>query len=148
MKGAVLSPKQDQPEGSELTNSRRYASRFMVLSLVFLLPLLATRVAIAQTTTSTIEGTVKDAQGSVVAGANITAKSDSLGVERTASSDANGFYRITALPAGIYSLSISHSGFAARNFDNVALTVNRTLTLDIPLEVGTVQGLVNVVADA
>ncbi len=119
----------------------------LVLSLLVLLPLIAAPT-LAQTITSTIEGTIRDAQGAVVAGAQVTAKSTALGIERTATSDADGFYRITALPAGTYSLSVSHSGFAARNFDNVELTLNRTLVVDIPLEVGAVQGQVDVLADA
>ncbi|MGH9881262.1 MAG: carboxypeptidase regulatory-like domain-containing protein, partial [Pyrinomonadaceae bacterium] len=90
---------------------------------------------------------MKDAKDAVVAGAQVTAKSDPLGLERVGTSDANGFYRITALPAGIYSLSASHAGFATRNFNNVELTVNRTLTLDIPLEVGAIQGQVDVTAE-
>jgi carboxypeptidase family protein/TonB-dependent receptor-like protein len=104
--------------------------------------------ALAQTTVSTIEGTIKDAQGSVVAGAQVAVKSAALGIERTATSDVAGFYRITALPAGNYSLTITHAGFATRTFDEVELTVNRTLTLDIPLEVGAVQGQVDVVGYA
>jgi hypothetical protein len=102
----------------------------------------------AQTTISTIEGTIKDAQDSVVAGAQVVVKSQSLGIERTATSDANGFYRITALPAGNYTLTISHTGFATRTFDNIELTLNRTLRLDIPLEVGAVSEQVDVVENA
>ena len=123
----------------------------MKVLLVFcsaaLLSLLAAS-ALAQTTVSTIEGTIKDAQGSVVAGAQVVVKSAALGIERTATSDADGFYRIAALPAGNYSLTITHAGFARRDFDNVELTVNRTLTLDIPLEVGAVQGQVDIVGYA
>src|SRR5215813_784065 len=122
----------------------KYRAGTLVLFLLLLFPL----SALAQTTVSTIEGTIKDAQGSVVSGANVVVKSAALGIERTATSDANGFYRIAALPAGNYSLSISHAGFATRDFNDVELTVNRTLTLDIPLEVGAVQGQVDVVAYA
>src|SRR3954454_16224678 len=104
--------------------------------------------ALAQTTVSTIEGTIKDAQGSVVAGAQVTVKSAALGIDRSATSDAEGFYRIAALPAGVYSLTITHAGFATRNFENVELTVNMTLTFDIPLEDGTVQGQVDIVGYA
>ncbi|HET6852661.1 MAG TPA: carboxypeptidase regulatory-like domain-containing protein, partial [Pyrinomonadaceae bacterium] len=125
-----------------ITGRERWAVKSTgVLCLLLLFPL----SVLAQTTVSTIEGTIKDAQGSVVAGAQVVVKSPSLGIERTATSDANGFYRVTALPAGIYTLSISHTGFAARTFDNVELTVNRTLTLDIPLEVGAVSEQVDVV---
>ncbi|HEX5886021.1 MAG TPA: TonB-dependent receptor, partial [Pyrinomonadaceae bacterium] len=116
--------------------------------LVVLCFLLTAATASAQTTISTIEGTIKDAQGSVVAGAQVLVKSQTLGIERTATSDANGFYRITALPAGNYSITISHTGFATRTFEDVELTLNRTLTLDIPLEVGAVQEQVDVVENA
>jgi len=119
----------------------KYRAGTLVLFLLLLFPL----PALAQTTVSTIEGTIKDAQGSVVSGANVLVKSAALGIERSATSDANGFYRITALPAGNYSLTISHSGFSTRTFEDVELTVNRTLTLDIPLEVGAVQEQVDVV---
>src|ERR1051325_6746303 len=122
----------------------KYRAGALVLFLLLLFPLSAA----SQTTVSTIEGTIKDAQGSVVSGANVLVKSTALGIERTATSDADGFYRITALPAGNYSLTISHTGFSTRTFDNVELTVNRTLTLDIPLEVGAVQEQVDVVEGA
>jgi carboxypeptidase family protein/TonB-dependent receptor-like protein len=121
--------------------------KVLVLCAAVLLSLIAAP-ALAQTTVSTIEGTIKDAQGSVVSGAQVVVKSTALGIERTATSDADGFYRITALPAGNYSLAITHSGFATRNFEDVELTVNRTLRLDIPLEVGAVQGQVDVVGYA
>ena len=121
----------------------RYSSLSVVLCLLFL-----AHAAFAQTTVSTIEGTIKDARGSVVPGAQIVVKSPELGIERTATSDAEGFYRITALPAGNYSLSVSGSGFATRSFDNIELTLNRTLTLDIPLEVGAVSEQVDVIENA
>lgn len=119
----------------------------LVLSAAVLLSLIVAPT-LAQTTVSTIEGTIKDAQGSVVAGATVVVKSAALGIERTVTSDAAGFYRVTALPAGNYSLTISHTGFSTREFNDVELTVNRTLTLDIPLEVGAVSGQVDVVGYA
>jgi len=88
----------------------QYRAGTLVLFLLLLFPL----PALAQTTVSTIEGTIKDAQGSVVSGANVKVKSAALGIERDATSDANGFYRVTALPAGNYSLTITHTGFTTR----------------------------------
>jgi len=116
--------------------------------LLVLCLLLAASNALAQTTVSTIEGTIKDAQGGSVAGATVVVKSPALGIERTTTSDADGFYRVTALPAGNYSMSVTHAGFASRDFDNIELTVNRTLSLDIPLEVGAVSGQVDIVGYA
>ena len=115
----------------------------IVLSLGFIL----VQPASAQTTTASIEGRVTDPQGRVVAGAQIVAKSEARGIERTTTSDDNGFYRITALPAGSYSLSASQTGFAAQSFPNVELTVNRTVTIDVQLEVGPVQERVSITSE-
>jgi len=113
------------------------------LSFVFLLASLS---VIAQTT-SNIEGTVKDPRGAVVTGAQVKAAFPSLAVERMTTSDENGFYRIAALPAGTYTLTVSGTGFASSTFENVELTVNRTLTLDVRLEVGNVNAQVSVTAE-
>jgi hypothetical protein len=98
-------------------------------------------------TTSNIQGTVKDTQGALVPGAQIKVIS-SLGFERTATSDEDGFFRIAALPVGIYTVTVSASRFANSTIENVETTVNRTLTIDVQLQVGNVTGQINVTAEA
>lgn len=93
----------------------------------------------AQTTTSTIEGTVTDPNGALVAGASVKASGTSLAVERTATTDEKGSYRISALPAGMYTVTISQSGFSAST-SNIELTLNRVAVLDVRLQVGAVGG--------
>ena len=103
-------------------------------------------VSASAQTTSTIDGTVRDANGAVIAGATIKASGNALSTERTATSDSNGAFRITALPAGTYNVAASRPGFATRVFDNVELTLNRILVLDIQLEVGAVEERVGITA--
>ncbi len=114
---------------------------FCFVCVLFCLP------ATAQTT-SNIEGTIKDARGAVVKGAQIAASSASLSVERTTTSDENGFYRLAALPAGTYAITVSASGFSNSSFSNVELLVNRTVSLDVQLEVGNVKEQINITAEA
>ncbi|HSE23931.1 MAG TPA: TonB-dependent receptor [Pyrinomonadaceae bacterium] len=147
MKGMVLVFGYKEHGGGKRSSFGVVASLLMAVSVFSVLFLFQASTARAQTTTATIEGTVRDTQGAVIGGVQLTAKSALLGLERTGTSDTNGFYRITALPAGIYTLSASHSGFSTRNVESVELTVNRTATLDIELEVGTVEGQVSVTAD-
>ena len=109
-----------------------------LLVLLFLVP-----SATAQTTTSTIEGTVTDASGAVVAGAEVKVIGTTLAAERTAVTGANGAYRIAALPAGNYALAISAKGFATRTVD-LELTLNRVVVLDITLQVEGVETMVQV----
>jgi outer membrane receptor protein involved in Fe transport len=147
MKRTVLTPTCNPMGKGGQAKLRRCCSSLIVFSLALFMFHLLSSSATAQTTTSTIEGTVKDPRGEVVAGAQIKASSPSLATERTTTSDENGFYRITALPAGTYTLTASGTGFANSTFGSVELTVNRTLTLDVQLEVGKVQEQVNVTAE-
>lgn len=101
----------------------------------------------AQTTTSTIEGSVRDANGALVAGATVKATSSTLATERSVVTDSEGFYRIVSLPAGTYTITVSQTGFAD-SVSRIELSLNRTAILDFSLQVGAVGGnVVNVASD-
>lgn len=98
----------------------------------------------AQTTTSTLEGSVKDANGAVIAGAQVKAVSSTLATERTTVTNEDGVYRLVSLPAGTYTLTVAQSGFSTYS-SNIELTLNRIATINVELQVGTVGGdVVNV----
>ncbi len=98
----------------------------------------------ASQTTSTIAGTVRDKQGLAVAGAKVRAISAALAIDRSATSDADGQYQITALPPGNYEIRAEKDGFQSEAFKAIELTLNRTLTFDITLQVGSVSQTVEV----
>jgi hypothetical protein len=98
-------------------------------------------------TTSTIQGTVTDKQGLAVSGAELKLSGDTIGTSRATTSDSAGEYAFRNLPAGIYKLSVSHAGFSTHSFQELDVTLNRTLTFNVPLEVGRVDEVVNVSAD-
>lgn len=89
----------------------------------------------AQTTTSTIEGIVTDPNGAVIAGAKVAANGSTLATERNTVTDSDGYYRLSALPAGTYTLTISQQGFTTGTYQ-VELTLNRTAKFDAQLKVG------------
>src|SRR2546428_9293885 len=101
-----------------------------VLILTFALALAS--IANAQTT-ATLEGKVVDASGGGIAGAAISVKGPT--VQREVNADAKGFYRALALPAGIYSVSASSPGFTTKVLDGIELFLDRTVTIDIPMQV-------------
>jgi hypothetical protein len=98
-------------------------------------------------TTSTIQGTVIDKQGLAISGAQLQLSGDTLGTSRTTASDANGAYEFQNLPAGVYSLTVTRAGFATNALKGLDVTINRTLTLNLQLEVGRVDEVVNVSAE-
>jgi hypothetical protein len=105
------------------------------------------RSLVAQTTTSTIEGTVTDANGAVVAGAEVKVSGTTLASERATTTNEEGFYRLAALPAGTYTLTIARSGFETST-SNIELTLNRTLTFDVQMIVGKVGEKVDVTSES
>lgn len=113
-----------------------------VCSLAFILFQAANNLT-AQTT-STIEGTVKDKQGLAMAGAQVRATRNELAVDRTVTTDSDGSYRITTLPPGVYEIKVTKEGFQSEVFKNLEVTLNRTLTLDITLQVGALNQTVEV----
>ncbi len=102
-----------------------------VLCIAFL-----TLTALAQqSATATIEGIVSDANNAVVPNAKVVIRSPDIGLTREVATDANGIYRIPALPPGNYQLAVSAAGFAESKFSGIALTVGQKLNLDLTLKV-------------
>jgi len=119
----------------------------VILTLVLVLGSMAFACRSEAQITSTIQGTITDHQGLAVSGAELQLSGDTLATSRSTTSDNNGAYHFPALPAGIYKLTITHTGFATRVLTGLEVTLNRTLTIDAQLEVGTVQARVDVAAE-
>lgn len=60
---------------------------------------------------ASIQGTVMDPSGAVIPGATITVTNQATNVGRTTQSSANGFYNVTSLPPGAYTVAVKAAGF-------------------------------------
>src|SRR5205085_7871434 len=147
MKGTILTPMHDVMSTGWRVKLRRCRPSLIVLPLILFMSHILSATATAHTTTSTIEGTVTDVNGAVVAGAEVKVSGATLASERSTATDAEGFYRLTALPAGSYTLTVSGTGFSTSTA-NIELTLNRIVTFDVKLQVGGVGAVVNVSADS
>lgn len=98
--------------------------------------------------TAQIHGTVRDASGSVVPGAEVRAIQTDTGVARTATSATDGGYILTALPVGPYRLEFTKDGFTKAVESGIVLQVNTDPAIDIALRVGAVNEQVSVEANA
>jgi Carboxypeptidase regulatory-like domain/TonB dependent receptor-like, beta-barrel len=98
--------------------------------------------------TSQISGTVEDASGAVVAGAEITVTQTSTGVTRNARSDATGVYTLPSLPLGPYRMEVKKEGFNTYVQSGIVLQVASAPTINPVLTVGSVAQTVQVEATA
>ena len=94
--------------------------------------------------TGSISGIVKDPAGRVVADAEITIREDNTGLCRHAHSDRSGYYTFTAVPVGRYELDVETPGFRRYARKEIVLDTNAALTIDTPLELGSVDQTVSV----
>ncbi len=111
----------------------------ILLSLFLCLVSMVSASVQSQATTGNIEGRVLDPNGAVVPNAQVTARNDSTGFQRSATTDAEGNYRIILLPPGSYIVSVKASGFASAPL-KATVTVGAAVSLDISLSVGSVGG--------
>ena len=91
--------------------------------------------AVAQLPTSTLNGTVTDPQGAVVAGAKVVIINAATGASRETATGSDGGFSVTDLTPGNYTVRINASGFAVSEFKEIHLDVGRALTLDVSLKI-------------
>ncbi len=95
---------------------------------------------------ASITGTVTDASGAVIVGANVSAKNAATGAERSVQTAETGAYRIVELQPGLYEVTVSQSGFKSFVVNGLTLNVSQVYTLDAKLEVSTLASSVEVSA--
>lgn len=101
--------------------------------------------ALAQDITSgTIQGTVADEQGAVVAGATVEARNVETNFTRVFTTNSDGRFTLLSMPPGKYIVSVTKQGFAKLNQENVELTVGRSISLNLGLKVSGVSGEVTI----
>ncbi len=115
---------------------------------VLLIALLILPCAFAQDTTAGIQGTVRDPSGASVANASVEVAGPALIGTRKSHTDAEGNYRVAALPAGDYTLTVTAPGFRTFKQIGIDLAAGRLPSIDVQLQVGAVAETVEVLATA
>ena len=118
--------------------------QFFTFSIVLLLLIAPSIVAQTQITTGTIQGTVIDANGAVVPGANVEIKNLETNAVRNVTTDEDGRFVALALQPGNYSVTVSKQGFATTILERTALTVGQALTIPFSLKISSVAETVTV----
>src|SRR5712692_7611932 len=97
---------------------------------------------------SQIKGTVQDATGSVVPGAEVKVIQTATGAVRIAITGQDGGYLFPSLPVGPYRQEINKTDFAQYVQSGIVLQVDSNPTVDVVLTMGAVTDQVVVMADA
>jgi len=116
-----------------------------VCAVAVLCALLAVPAAAqTQITTGVIQGTVVDASGGVVPGANVEVKNLDTNATRSVVSDSDGRFAFLLLPSGRYTLTATKDGFATRVQEGVVLTVGQAINLNLDMKVAAATEVITV----
>jgi hypothetical protein len=105
-------------------------------TLVLALFVLLASFCMGQQLTGTLSGTALDSSGAVIPDAQVSLKNEASGDTRSTVSNGSGFFSITAIPPGSYTVTVTASGFKTwketgivfaqgdnRNLPNISLQV-------------------------
>jgi hypothetical protein len=119
---------------------KQYAKMCFLVALVLLVTGI---MAMAQSDTARVIGTVVDPSGAAVPGATITATNLSTNRVVTTQSQANGEYSVNSLPIGPYRIEARRDAFKTDSA-NVTLDISQVQEVNFKLQVGSTRETVNV----
>src|ERR1700730_17515603 len=112
----------------------KQAGRIVALVLFALLPVSAP----AQQTLGSINGTVTDSSGGVVADADVKVRNVNTNLQVTARTKDDGSFLVVDLPIGTYEVTFSRTGFKSSVYSAIIVQGNRTSTVNTQLQPGEV----------
>ena len=104
--------------------------------------------AAAQILYGSVIGTVTDPTGAAVPDAQVRISNEATGLAREAGTNSLGLFRFPDLPAGIYDVAVSTSGFRPYTKTGIGVTINSVVRVDVQLELGQVTENITVEAEA
>jgi hypothetical protein len=103
---------------------------------------------LAQGTTGRIVGRVADPAGAVLSNVKVTLVNEATSVSRDTKTNENGDYDFIEVPVGTYRLEFDVAGFKKNVRRAVSLDINQVLTLNMTMQVGATQEVVDVTSEA
>jgi len=124
-------------------------NRLQRFALSLLVPcLILASFTLAQTSSTSLQGTVTDQSGGAIAGAAVTLVNTESKTERSAVSDAQGEYHFPFISPGTYALRVNAKGFASYEQTGLQLLVSTPATVNVQLKVGGGSQVITVTGEA
>jgi hypothetical protein len=112
-------------------------SQFAAFTFVVFCVLGLTQAAHAQAGgKGTLQGTVADGTGAIIPGATVTVTETSTGVTTSQKTTGGGFYSISSLDPGLYTITVSATGFSNYVQQNVRLDALQVFGVNVSLVPG------------
>src|SRR5579862_8565373 len=131
-----------------IAGNRIGVSSFTMFWAVGLILFLIAVPVFAQLATGTILGVVKDTSGGTVAGANVTVTNTETTQSRSVTTETDGSYRFSGVPAGHYTIKTEKDGFKTSTQTGLVLDVSADLVVNGTMEVGSSAQEVTVTGEA
>ncbi len=128
--------------------SHNILARIISIATVPCLLICFTVSNLAQATSGSILGRVKDPLEAAIAGAEVKARNDATGLEQKTQTDANGDYILANLPPGLYPINVAKTGFKSLARGPIKLLVDQKLRLDLELSIGEISEVIRVTNEA
>src|SRR5256714_9741232 len=122
--------------------------RSLVSIVVVVLALLSSSTILRADVTGSITGTVHDRSQAVVAGAHVQVINAQTNFTQEVTSGPDGSFRVLALPAGNYRLTVTATSVAIYTATEIDLKVNDQLHFDVVLQVSSAQEHITVEANS
>lgn len=127
--------------------SRNRTAAYLFISLVLAVSLFKIPAALAQNITGDLLGTATDSSGAVVPNATVVATDVQTQLQRSATTNGQGEYTLSAMKPGVYRISVSAPGFKKVEVNNVTLSPGDRKRADVVLQVGDATQSVSVTAE-
>src|SRR6266542_3142965 len=121
---------------------------FAILAFFVSLTLGNTVLLAQQTNVGNITGTVDDASGAILPGAEVIAINQGTNITRSAATTSAGVYFINLLPVGTYTVTVTKTDFQKVTKPDIQVLAGQTFTANITLQVGSTTQTITVTAGA
>jgi hypothetical protein len=126
----------------------RKCAQGLIAAAVLLMGIFVSVPVGAQVAGGTLSGTITDPSGGGIPQAQVVIKNVATGVERTITTNADGFYTAPNLLPGDYQVTVSATGFNTKIKTGITMNVGAQRSFDLALQIGTVTHTVEVSTEA